>query len=52
MSRLQPERRQTEGQDQVLRREVEQLRMEMDAMRVRQQLPQVTEEPPPGYAES
>jgi hypothetical protein len=55
MSRLQPERRQTEGQDQILRREVEQLRMEMDAMRVRQQLqpqPQVAEEPPPGYAES
>jgi len=55
ISRLQPERRQTEGQDQILRREVEQLRMEMDAMRVRQQLqpqPQVTEEPPPGYAES
>jgi hypothetical protein len=51
--RLQPERRQTQGQDQILRREVEQLRMEMEAIRAgQQQQPNVTEEPPPRYAES
>ena len=53
--RLRPERRQTEGQFQSLRREVEHLRVEMDAMRAGQQLqhqPRMTEEPPPGYVES
>ena len=44
---LQPERGQTQEQDQNLRREVEQLRMEMDAIRAGQQVH--TEEPPPRY---
>ena len=51
--RLQPARRQPE--DPNLRREIEQLRMEMDEMRAGQQLQQqlrVGEEPPPGYAEA
>jgi len=51
--RLQPARRQPE--DQNLRREIEQLRMEMDEMRAGQQLQQqsrIGEEPPPGYAEA
>jgi hypothetical protein len=48
--KLQPARRQTEGEDH-LRREVEQLRMEVHAMRAAGQ-PAITEEPPPGYAES
>lgn len=49
--RLQPEGSRT-GEDQSLRQEVEQLRMEMDAMRAVQRRSRVTEEPPPGYAES
>jgi len=47
-----PEGRQTEGQVQSLRREVEQLRVEMEAMRAGQHQPGTTEEPPPGYADS
>lgn len=52
---LRPERGQTEGQVQSLRREVEQLRMEMNTIRVGHQVqpqPRPTEEPPPGYVES
>lgn len=46
---------QTQAEDQNLRREVERLRLEMDAIRagVGQQQPHVpTEEPPPRYADS
>jgi hypothetical protein len=52
MPRIRPERSQTQGQVQNLRREVEQLRVEMHAMRAgHQDQPRMTEEPPPGYAE-
>jgi len=51
--RLRPESGQTSGQVQSLRREVEQLRKEMDAiLRAGKQQPHMTEEMPPGYIES
>jgi hypothetical protein len=49
--RLQPERRQTHRQDQDLRRDLEQLRMEMDALRARQLPHEIRHEQPPSYVE-